>query len=59
MYLQRKSEYYYPEDVGCTVTFGPHKVKVRAKKEYVDYEVRTMQLAKVRTTLLHGTYIHA
>ena len=50
--FQRKSEDYYPEDVGCTITFGSHEIKVLAKKEYVDYEVRTMQLAKVGAALI-------
>ena len=50
---QRKSEDYYPEDIGGTVTFGSNEVKVLAKKEYVDYEVRTMELVKVRADSLN------
>ena len=51
--FQRKSEDYYPEDIGGTITFGSYEIKVLAKKEYVDYEVRTMELVKVRADSLN------
>ena len=56
MYLQRKSEDYYPVSPGDTFISGRFQIKIISLKCHVDYEVRVLEVAQVRSD--EGRSIH-